>query len=228
MVGLLKKIFSKTRISRLKWHDLKSVLPVSKTFGMDRGTPIDRYYIEKFLSSNRKKITGRVLEVAESRYSKKFGNHVAAYEILHVAENSKATIVGDLTKRETLPNNQIDCFICTQVFNFIFDFQLAIAGAHQVLKPGGVVLVTVSGISQVSRYDADRWGHYWSFYPQGIERSFKKVFGDANVEICTYGNSLTAISFLKGIALEELTAEELDFNDPDYPVTIAILATKSL
>jgi len=223
---MIKKIISRLGISRLRWHDLKNVNPVSTTFGFDRGTPIDRYYIEKFLKENSQYISGKVLEVAESHYSKKFGNAVTAYEVLHVEKNKNATIIGNLTQEETLPANVIDCFICTQVFNFIFEFQKAIEGAHQLLKPGGVLLATVSGISQISRYDADRWGHYWSFYPQGIGKSVKKVFGEDNVIINSYGNSLTAISFLKGIAMEELSEQELNFADPDYPVSINIVAKK--
>ena len=89
------------------------------------------------------------------------------------------------------------------------------------------MLATVSGISQVSRYDADRWGHYWSFYPQGIDESFKKVFGADAVQVNSFGNSLSAASFLKGIAAEELKSEELDYFDRDYPVTITIIARKS-
>jgi hypothetical protein len=219
-------IFSKLRLSRLKWYDLKSVEPVSRKFGFDRGTPIDRYYIEKFLDNNRHHIRGNVLEVAESKYSKKFGSEVGKFEVLHVEKTSTATIIGDLSKPDTLPRDVIDCFICTQVFNFIYDFHKAIEGTHRLLKPGGVVLATVSGISQISRYDADRWGHFWSFYPQGIERAFKAVFGDSQVEVKSYGNSLSAIAFIKGLALEELKAEELEFMDADYPVSINILARK--
>ena len=227
MRHLLNKILSKLRVSRLAWHDLKSIHPISRMFGLDRGAPIDRYYIENFLSRHRTYIRGSVLEVADSRYTQTFGSHVTAYEVLHVEKSDQATIIGDLTKSDTLPANHFDCFICTQVLNFIFDFPQAIAGIHQVLKPGGIVLATVSGISQVSRYDADRWGHFWSFYPQGIERAFKKVFGDDNVTIQTFGNSLAAISFVKGIAQDELSKEELDFNDPDYPVSITICARKA-
>ena len=223
---MIKKIISKLGISRLRWHNLKDIHPVSREFGFDRGTPIDRYYIEKFLSQNRSLITGKVLEVAESHYSKKFGTNVSAYEVLHIEKTSKATIIGDLTKADTLPKDAVDCFVCTQVFNFIFDFQKAIEGAHHLLKPGGVLLATVSGISQISRFDADRWGHYWSFYPQGITKPITQVFGDGHVQVTNYGNSLTAISFLKGIAMEELKQNELDFIDQDYPVSICIVATK--
>jgi SAM-dependent methyltransferase len=223
----LRAILNKTRISRLKWHDLRRTQPVSRVFGTDRGTPIDRFYIEKFLGDNRNYIRGKVLEIAESRYSKQFGTGVISFEILHVEQRSHITIVGDLTKPETLPGNTIDCFICTQVLNFIYDFHKAIEGAYHLLKPGGVMLASVSGISQVSTYDAERWGHFWSFYPQGIERAFKDVFGEQNVEVKTYGNSLSAISFIKGIAHQELTQAELDFQDPDYPVSIAIVARKT-
>lgn len=223
---MIKKILNRLGVSRLQWHDLKNVAPVSTVFGFDRGTPIDRYYIEKFLQANKRFISGKVLEVAESHYSKKFGENVTSFEILHVEKNKNATIVGSLSDRKALPSNVVDCFICTQVFNFIFEFEKAIEGSYQLLKPGGVMLATVSGISQVSRYDADRWGHYWSFYPQGIGTAVKKVFGENSVKINTYGNSLTAISFLKGIAMEELTEEELNYCDPDYPVSIQIIAHK--
>jgi hypothetical protein len=223
---MLQKIYNKLGISRLRWHDLKSVTPVSKVFGFDRGTPIDRYFIEKFLHENRHHITGKVLEVADNHYSKKFGTSVSSYEILHVEQHKNATIIGSLSDGKTLPSNVIDCFVCTQVFNFIFEFEKAIEGSHQLLKDGGVLLATVSGISQISRFDADRWGHYWSFYPQGIGKAIKNVFGEENVEVTSYGNSLSAISFLKGIAREELTKEELDYVDPDYPVSINIVARK--
>jgi SAM-dependent methyltransferase len=213
-------------ITRLGWHDLKNTEPVSRLFGLDRGTPIDRYYIDQFLTEKSSHIKGKIIEVADNFYSKKYGTEVTSYEVLHVEKNSTATIVGDLTKKETLPYSTFDCFICTQVLNFIYDFHGAIEGAYHMLKPGGIVLATVGGISQVSRYDADRWGHYWSFYPQGIGKAFENVFGVNNVELNAFGNSLSAISFIKGIAAEELKKAELDFYDQDYPVTITIMAQK--
>lgn len=224
---LLKTIVFKGRLSRLKWHDLRNVQPVSRHFGFDRGTPIDRYYIDKFLQTNRQLIKGRSLEVAESLYTKRFGENITDIEVLHVEKTRQATIVGDLTASETLPSDAIDCFICTQVYNCIFDFQKAIAGTHHLLRPGGVALVTVSGISPISRYDADRWGYFWNFCPQGILQAMQKVFGEGNVQLTCYGNSLAAIAFLKGLAAEELSEEELNYLDQDYPVSICLVATKA-
>jgi SAM-dependent methyltransferase len=209
--------------------DLSAVRPVSSLFGTDRGTPIDRYYIENFLLRSRALITGRVLEVGDDSYSRRFGgNRVESFEVLHAAQdNTAATIVGDLTDPATLPENAYDCFICTQTFNFIFDVQKAVQGSCRLLKPGGVLLATVAGISQISRYDMDRWGDYWRFTSASVERLFSPVFrGGATVEC--FGNALAACAFLQGIAVEDLPDTALlDEHDHDYQVIIAITARKA-
>ncbi len=205
----------------------RSVEPKSRKFGFTRGGPIDHYYIKKFLRQNRDCITGTVLEVAESRYSKKFGHDISRFEILHaVAGNSQATLVADLAQPDSLPSTTIDCFICTQTFNFIYEVEPAVKGAHQLLKPGGTLLATVSGISQISRYDMDRWGDYWRFTPASTEKLFAEVFGKKNVTIEAFGNCLIAKAFLDGRSHREFTNKELNHHDPDYPLTITIRATK--
>jgi len=219
---LLKRTFTKP-----EGLELDAVGPVSRLFGEDRGTPIDRYYIEQFLISRQHLITGTVLEIAESSYSKKFGRGVSKYEVLFVNHsNPNATIIGDLTKPETLPANVIDCFVCTQTFNFIYHFSDAIRGAFQVLKPGGYLLATVAGPSQISRYDMDRWGDYWRFTTLATQKMFAEVFGEANVEVGFFGNCLAAVSLVRGIAAEELSKEKLDHKDPDYEVIVTITAKK--
>src|SRR5215216_119227 len=47
--------------------------PISEQWGYDRGTPVDRWYIERFLQEHRADITGRVLEVKDSGYTDRFG-----------------------------------------------------------------------------------------------------------------------------------------------------------
>ena len=205
-----------------------STAPLSKVFGSDRGTPIDRYYIEKFLSNNRHLIKGKVLEIAESTYSKRFGNGVTSFEVLHFEGNPNATIVADLTDPKTIPENMVNCFICTQTIHMIYDFRAAIAGAHKLLDSGGTVLATMPGITQVSRYDMDRWGDYWRFTTLSALKSFEDVFGIGNVSVDYFGNCLSATSFLRGFALEEMNQTDLDLRDPDYPVIITIVATKKL
>ncbi|HYA12948.1 MAG TPA: methyltransferase domain-containing protein [Syntrophales bacterium] len=180
------------------------------------------------MSKNSNYITGRVLEIEDSTYSRRFGgNNVEQYDILHARPGNKhATIIGDLTDSSTLPENVVDCFICTQTFNFIFDVQKAIAGAHHLLKPGGVLLATVAGISQISRYDMDRWGDYWRFTTASLEKLFTPIF-NGGVEIASFGNVLAATAFLQGVAVEDLPDRTLlDENDPDYQMLITIIARK--
>lgn len=210
-----------------KWHNLKSVTPVSKIFGLDRGMAIDRYYIETFLSQNASSIKGKVLEISDSAYSKKFGHNITSFEVLHYDDkNPLATIVGDLTKKSTLPENKIDCFICTQTFQFIYNFKEAIEGSHYLLKEGGVLLATVAGISQISRYDMERWGDYWRFTSFSATKAFEEVFGKGNVKVDHFGNVLSTIAFLEGFSAEELSREELDYRDNDYQMLISIAARK--
>lgn len=226
---MVKKAFKFLKRTLTKPEGIKfdSTAPVSRYFGYDRGTPIDRYYINNFLKSNQQVITGTVLEIAESTYSKKYGVNVSNYEVFHVTDDSpNATIIGDLTDLNSIPENKIDCFICTQTFNFIYDFKAAIMGTYQLLKSGGILLATVAGISQISKYDMDRWGDYWRFTTLSVKKVFGEVFGDGNIQIDFYGNCFAAMNFLRGISVEELSIEKLDVKDADYPLVITVIAKK--
>lgn len=221
------KHLTRKKIS-VTFNDLDRIKPVSPIFGLDRGTPIARYYIEKFLHKNSHLIKGRILEVGDSHYSKRFGGEKAeSFDVLHaVPGNKAATIIGDLTDPTTLPGDSMDCFICTQTFNFIFDVQKAVEGTHYVLKPGGVLLFTVCGISQISRYDMDRWGDYWRFTTASLQKLFEPVFKE-RLAIGSYGNVLAATAFLQGIAVEDLPNRALlDEHDQNYQVLITVIARK--
>lgn len=222
------------KLARIKqpvlFNELNRTVPVSKIFGIDRGTPVDRYYIDQFLNEHSLDIKGRVLEIADDYYSRKYGSdRVEKYEVLHASLDScNATVIGDLTDRSTLLADEMDCFICTQTFNFIYEVEKAVVGAHYILKPGGVLLATVAGISQISRYDMDRWGDYWRFTTASVQRLFEHVFG-GDVDVKSYGNVLAACAFLQGIAVEDLPNPKLLIeNDPDYQVIITVVARKAL
>jgi SAM-dependent methyltransferase len=215
-------------IGRVDFGSLRRVKPVSKYWGFDRGKPVDRYYIEQFLSRHASDIKGHVLEIGDDVYTLQFGRErVTKSDILHVAEGyPKATIVADLTQADHVPSDTFDCIICTQTLQLIYETPKAIRSLHRMLKPGGVLLLTIPGISQISRYDMDRWGDYWRFTLASAKRLFSEVFPEDSVRIDTYGNVLAATAFLHGLSVEELTEDELDDFDPDYEVTIAIRAMK--
>jgi len=203
--------------------------PMSRAFGMDRGRPIDRYYIERFLAAHANDIRGRVLEIAESTYTERFGgDRVTRSDVLHVQpDHPGTTIVGDLTKPETVPAGAFDCIIITQTLMFIYDLRAAIATLHDMLRPGGVALITVAGISQVPRYDRENWGDYWRFTDLAIERLLTERFEKSNIRVGACGNVLVAGAFLAGWSVEELRARELEHHDPDYQVIITARAVRA-
>jgi SAM-dependent methyltransferase len=203
--------------------------PLSRAFGMERGQPIDRYYIDAFIEANRSFIRGVTLEVAEPKYSAAYRDQLQSIEILHVTPGAKnATIIGDLTQADSLPREVADCFICTQTYNFIFDVMAAVRGSAQLLKPGGVLLASVSGISQLSRYDSERWGDFWRFTPQSTRKLLEPAFEHASIRVQSYGNVLAAKALMDGLSVEDLSSKDLlDRHDPDYPVVIGFCAQKA-
>lgn len=207
---------------------LAGIIPVSRTFGFDRGQPIDRYYIENFLAKNSHDIRGQVLEIGSPEYTWKYGGgQVTQSDVLHAeAGNSRASIVGNLATGEGIPDHFYDCMILTQTFPFIYDINGAVTHSYSKLKDGGVLLATFPGISQISRYDMDRWGDFWRFTDASTRRMFGDVFGFENVRVETWGNVLVACSFLHGLASHELTQSELDYTDHDYQVLITVRAVK--
>jgi hypothetical protein len=206
-------------------HRLPGLEPVSRQFGFDRGKPVDRWYIERFLDQHRADVRGAVLEVAERTYSDWYGDgQVTSSDVLHHTGTDDSTVIGDLTTGDGLPAAAYDCFICTQTLPFIYDVHAAVRGMANVLRPGGVVLATLPGISQVSREDKRDWGDWWRFTSQGTKRLFEEAFDDVRVE--AHGNVLSAAAFLYAYAADELTEAELNHWDPDYELLITVHARR--
>jgi SAM-dependent methyltransferase len=215
-------------IGGVRFGDLARTAPIDGNFGFGRGTPVDRFYIESFLDRNRNDIAGRVLEVGDPAYSLRFGaERVTRQDVLNVsAGNPHATIVGDLSKPDVLPRDSFDCIVLTQTLQFIYDLRPAVAQLHAALRPGGVLLVTVPGISQIDR--ASDWTWYWSFSSASALRLFAEVFDAGSVSVDSHGNVFAAMSFLQGLALEELPPSKLLVQDSAYPVIVAVRACKRL
>lgn len=221
-------------VGMVRFGRLRRLAPVSRARGADRGSPIDRYYIGHFMARHAGldqyvlgDIRGDVLEVGDDTYARMFGSGVTKLDILHAdASNAQATIIADLTHAENIASNTYDCVICTQVLLLIYDFRAAVRTLHRILKPNGVVLATVPGISHICRPDADLSGDYWRFTTWSMRRLFEEFFAPEDIVVEAYGNVLSAVAFLEGVAAEELKRRELDTRDPDYELLVAIRARK--
>ena len=211
----------------VRFGSLRRLTPISRAFGFDRGQPVDRYYIESFLAAHARDVRGGVVEIGDDAYTRRFGGDlVTRSDILHVnADNPRATIVADLASAEQIPPDSFDCVIVTQTLHLIYDVAAAVRTIHRILRPGGVCLATVPGISQV---DSGAWQDYWfwSLTPAAARRLFGDVFGADAVGVKAHGNVLASAAFLYGLASRELTRAELDHHDPSYPLVVTIRAVK--
>jgi FkbM family methyltransferase len=206
--------------------DRQRLQPISRKFGLDRGTSICRYYIDQFLTKSASHISGRVLEIGDDAYTKRFGSGVTQSDVLNVVPTSQTTIVGDLATGLNIPQSVFDCIIMTQTIQVIYDVKATLRNVYKALKPGGTLLLTAHGISQISQYDMDRWGEYWRFTDKSLRMLLGEIFPEEDIQIETYGNVASAKAYLDGLAAEELSQEILDFRDVDYQVLITARVRK--
>lgn len=212
---------------KINWGDFGTVTPFSNEFGFDRSGPVDRYYIENFLSAESDCIHGNVLEIADNAYTLKYGgNRITKSDVLHLnVDTPGATYIGDLSKGDHLPSEHFDCVILTQTLHLIYDYAAALQHCYRILKKDGVLLVTVPGISSIDRGE---WGGnwFWSFNDHSMKKLFSDLFPASTCKIQTYGNVYAAIAFLHGVGIDEVDLAKLDVRDTAYDVVVTIRLTK--
>jgi SAM-dependent methyltransferase len=226
---IIKIITHKARLffSRLNIY-INSTEPISNNFGHDRGLPIQRYYAEKFLAEHATDIAGTILEIQEDYYTKKFGKtKVLVSNILDIDPNNKrATTHTNLLETSQLPHNKYDCIILTFVLCLVDDYNLVLKNIKQMLRPGGVILCTLSSINMLadnSRVIGEE-NDYWHFTEKSAKYMFNKIFGANNVSVRSYGNVFSVTKSLYGISSEELSKKKLDFHDNRFPSIVCIRA----
>ncbi len=211
----------------IDWGDLRRTHPIGRNWGYERGVPIDRYYIEAFLGAHSSDIRGAVLEVQENDFTTKFGgSRVQSSSVVDLNEsNPRATHLADLRCAPHIPTGSFDCIILTQTLHFIDDVDAVLSECRRLLRPDGVLLATLPCASRVClEYGVD--GDLWRMTPAGGRAVFEKAFGPAAVESTAYGNVLSNVAFLEGLACSDLTQEEFDIVDPYFPALVGIRARK--
>jgi SAM-dependent methyltransferase len=199
--------------------------PVSRHYGLERGRPIDRYYIERFLERESFAIRGTCLEVGDNEYTYRYGgDRVSGSDVLDIdASNSRATIHGDLRRLVEVVDGGYDCVILTQVLQFVDDREAAVRECRRILKTDGVLLATVPAMSRLDMANED----YWRFTAAGARHLFTGIFGEGEVAVEAHGNALAGLAFWLGLAQEDLSPGELDLDDPDFPCLVTVRAAKA-
>jgi SAM-dependent methyltransferase len=216
-------------LGSIRMGDLRSLQPVSREYGFDRGQPIDRYYIDRFLAAHASLVQGRTLEVGDNAYTLRFGGgRVTRSDVLNVnAGVPNTTFVADLATGAGIPDAAFDCVIVTQTLHLVFDVAAALRTLHRILKPGGTLLLTVPGtISQIEQGEwRSTW--YWGFTSLSLGRLFAAEFPASSIEFAEFGNVLASVAFLEGLVAEEFSRSELEHRDALYPLLLAVRATRA-
>lgn len=198
--------------------------PMSYLWGVDRGVPIHRHYVEQFLQEFSYDIRGHGLEFQEDSYTSRFGaDRIIKSDILEKESgNPNATIVADITKPNDIPSAKFDFIICTYVLHLISDVDAALSELWRMLKPGGVLLAAVPQVHMAAPY----WHELWRWTPEGFNLQLARSFGQANITVRAYGNSLTAAGDIRGLVADEFTKAQLDYHDPRFGIVVCARAVK--
>jgi hypothetical protein len=190
--------------------------PLSDWYGYDRGTPVDRPYIEAFLAQHAADVRGRVLEVKSDDYARRFGSgRVTRVDVVDVdADNPAATMVADLDQPSVLERGAYDCVVLTQTLQFLTP-SVALPELYASLAPGGVLLVTTSALTRQETPDTDRW----RLPPAGLRDLLTTCLpAEAEVEVEGRGNAVAAAASLLGMVVQELSPAQLAPVDWRFPV----------
>lgn len=200
--------------------------PVSRRYGREHGIPIDRYYIEKFLNSNRSVINGVVGEFGDNTYTLQFGKEVSRSVVLHVNGWGENTIKVNLSTGEGIKEGILDTLICTQTIQFIFDLPIVMKNIVRMLNSNGTALITAHGVAQISPYDYRNWGEFWRFTDKSLKELVEKTCDGVEVNVYTYGNVKACVALLYGLCIEDMDAKDLEYTDNQYPMVLGMTIRK--
>jgi SAM-dependent methyltransferase len=191
--------------------------PVSDFYGYDRGTPIDRHYIATFLAAHAESIHGDVLEIKDNAYTTRYGgSRIRSSTILDIdPANPQATLIADITQPRALPEAAFDAIVITQALQFFTEPTHALTNCHTALRPGGSLLLTAPTVGRLSLSAPHT--DLWRLTPAGLGHLLASTW-TGPVIVRGYGNLRACLAMLLGEAAEELTADERDPIDPNYPL----------
>jgi len=231
--GRIKRLIGPRATTRLRcltrglgmprWGNLRRVTPFSSNFGFDRGTPVDRYYLHRFLEANRAHVTGDVREIQLPGYATRYGSALRAVHTVDVNPAHRPTYVCDLAASgDVIPSDRYDCFLLPNTLCVLRDIEGCLRHALRVVRPGGVVLASTAAFVPLTPDYPD----YWHLSADGWAEVTRRVWAGCEVRVESHGNCLAAVAAMLGLAHEELVARELDVLDPRYPVLVTVVCRK--
>ena len=207
-------------IGSIDFGDLKRDRPFCPQFGHFRGSPVDRYYLDRFIDEIRNEVKGVTLEIGGLKQNREL------YKLANVTKfltmdlgGPDLDIVGDAHDPNVVEEESMDSILLFNVLEHCEQPWVVVDNVYRWLKPHGQVFCMVPNAQRVHRVPRD----YWRILPDALDSIFSRF---PRRKLHVYGNPLTTMAAFYGIAAEELTREELDFHHENYPVANCIHAHK--
>ncbi len=164
------------------------------------GTPVARYYVERFLAEFAADVRGLVLELGDLCAARRFGGGgVERCDVL--TSGHRATGVrGD----GAVSPDGYDCIFVNGMCGLAP--RMVSEDCFRLLRPGGVLLAV---------------------FPGGMEPSLPSLIPTEGLETRMYGNVVATRALRAGIAAEELRPEERWEVDGEHPTAIGVRVVKS-
>lgn len=188
-----------------------------RTMGYTTG----RFYVEDFLRRHAAQCRGCFLEFGDPYYRHLFNPQaIERYDVFDVQAGPQVTIVGDIQSCPAIADNTYDVIVCTQVLEHIANPFLAVNELHRMLKPGGIILLTVP--SSYPYHAAPR--DYWRYTRDSLQLLFGERFSD--IVITSYGNRLTVVAAYWFWMRDHLPRRALLTSDPDNATILTLYGRK--
>jgi SAM-dependent methyltransferase len=196
----------------------RKLIPICSNFGWSRGTPVGRYYVDRYVSEHAAQLGGSVLEFGDKRYSDCFGSPVK-HHVIDVVPGPAVDFVCDIHDVSALPQRYFDVIVCTQVLEHVARPVNALRQMAKLLKPGGALICTVPLLSQVHYVPTD----FQRFTADGLRLALEDA-GFIVSDLRNAGNAAVSIGSLLGMVAEDFSQQELAETDGIYPFNVLAFA----
>jgi hypothetical protein len=205
------------------WGNLRRTEPLSDQFGFDRGTPIDRFYLHRFLEAERNTITGDVLEIQVPSHAHRFGHNLKRVDTLDISPEFSPTYLCDLADADrVVAADSYDCFLLPNTLQHLVHLEKALTQALRIVRSGGVILASAANLVRLTSPADD----FWRLTAAGWQLVTSRVWSGCAIDVRAHGNCLAVAAAAYGLALEELSAAELAVDDDRFPVLTTIKCVK--
>ncbi len=213
-------------VGRVRFGALRRSTPLGDDLQEEPTDSISQHYIGQFLRDCAADLRGRVLLIGPESDLRRHleSEQTGPPQPTGARDQSGVEHVPSLREARAFSAASFTTIVCAQMLQYSARPGFSVTELHRILEPGGVLLATVPGISR-SGYDPAGTVR-WRFTDASARTLLEPLFPPGAVEVRTFGNVLVAAAHLHGLPANTLRPEELDHQDPDYQVLIAIRAEK--